>query len=189
MDSENKVSLGLRVDSAKRKLNHSDTAERELPPLKENGLYNLWSNLGALIVSMPGAFAVLHFEGFFSGEENLTILTILWLMLYSLLPGLIFNFFFAFYATHNELWFSLRNEFMESIDKESVNEIIAIRKSLQAGESKSVPVRDLFGRTTFEKLSLDNRLDMFIRIEPKDVLLEWTKINSRKPVDNEAKLS
>lgn len=59
----------------------------------------------------------------------------------------------------------------------------------ETGESKSVPVRDLLGRTAFENISLDSNLDMFILIEPKDVLLEWTKINSRKPVDNETKLS
>ena len=77
MDIYNKASLGLRVDSAKSQLSNSDRAERELSSLKENSFYNFCSNLGAFVVSVPGAFAVLYFEGFFSGQSNLTMLTVL----------------------------------------------------------------------------------------------------------------
>lgn len=168
----------------------SSTMEEELSPVEENLTYDFACKIVPFIVSVIGMFIVAHFEGFFSDPEpQFTFQTFLWMVLYSLLPGLISLILVIVYATVNELQISLSEAFDEDIEKDAVKEITAIQKSLTPGQIKSVPVRHLFGRTKLEQMGKRKGLDLFILIEPKDVLLEWTKMDAVRPVDNETKLA
>lgn len=186
---EETIILESKLSRIKDDLKHSSTVEEELSPVEENFSYQCYSKIIPLIVSLPGMITVGVLEGLFTeGYSQFTFQTLLWLFLYSFVPGFIALALIAVYATVNELHISLSEAFGEILDKDAIKEITAIQKSLATGQSKSVPVRDILGRTALEKMGKQKGLDLFIRIEPKDVLLEWAKMDKTRPVDNTASI-
>lgn len=179
-----------RIKETLDDLDSGNTMEEDLNPIEENFTYDFSCKVVPMVVSLIGMFIVAHFEGFFSDPDpQFTFQTFLWMVLYSLVPGFISLLIIIVYGTVNELQISLSEAFDEGIEKDAVKEITAIQKSLTPGQSKSVPVRHLFGRTKLEQMGNRKGLDLFILIEPKDVLLEWTKMDAVRPVDNETKLA